>query len=45
MSIVSSRLFGTIPYDLSYDYPELTTKSKLILAHLNFIVGLSYGIS
>jgi len=30
MSIVSSRLTGTIQYDLSYDYHKLITKGNLL---------------
>jgi len=29
-SIVTSRLTGTIPYELSYDYRKLITKSDLM---------------
>jgi len=36
-SIASSRLTGTVPNDLSYDY----LLQKATLGHLNFIISLS----
>ena len=42
-SIVSSWYAPMIPYDLSYDYCKLITKSDL--RKLNFIVSSSYNVS